>query len=230
MAGRRKKSTDDDVVKESNVIARAKLSPPANSVWEERIISQVVAFNRADEKEFPERSFMIGQVVNAKKITGAQIREIETASRRLAETTFTVYYSQEKFRVFPVFEYIDYDHGIISAKLNQGLKPHYLSLKNQFAIRSLPEFRTLSSVHSQQMFRILNSWAGLPEAVIPVVELHNSTNAPESLRKDFRNFRVRVLEVAHREINEKTSLKFDWEPIKQGRKVTAVRFIFKIKT
>jgi len=227
MARRRKKNTNsDEIVKESNVIARAKLSPPAHSVWEERIISQVVAFNRVDEKEFPERSFMIGQLVDTKNISGRQFKEIETAVNKLAGTTFTIYKSKEHFIVFPVFAHIEYDHGIISAQLNQSLKPHYLSLKNQFAIRSLPEFRKLSSVYSQQMFRLLNSWAGLPEAVIPVVELHNSTNAPESLRKDFRNFRVRVLEVAHREINEKTSLKFNWEAVKQGRKVIAVRFVF----
>lgn len=220
-----KKNKPDDV-KESNTIARAKLSPAANSVWEERIISQVVAFNRVEEKEFPERSFMIGQLVDTKNISGRQFKEIETAVNKLAGTTFTIYKSKEHFIVFPVFAHIEYDHGIISAQLNQSLKPHYLSLKNQFAIRSLPEFRKLSSVYSQQIFRFLNSWAGLPEAVIPLVELHNVTNPPPSILENYKNFKTRVLDIAHKEINEKTSLKFNWEAVKQGRKVIAVRFVF----
>jgi len=220
------KKNKSDAVKESNTIARAQLSPAANSVWEERIISQVVAFNRVEEKEFPERSFMIGQLVDTKNISGRQFKEIETAVNKLAGTTFTIYKSKEHFIVFPVFAHIEYDHGIISAQLNQSLKPHYLSLKNQFAIRSLPEFRKLSSVYSQQIFRFLNSWAGLPEAVIPLVELHNVTNPPPSILENYKNFKTRVLDIAHKEINEKTSLKFNWETVKQGRKVIAVRFVF----
>jgi hypothetical protein len=55
-------------------------------------------------------------------------------------------------------------------------------------------------------------------------------DTPKSLRADFRNFRIRVLEQAHKDIVERegSSLWYDWEPLKQGRgkKVTAVRFVF----
>lgn len=218
----------NDVVKESNAIARARLSPPADSVWEERIIAQVAAFNRVDDTEFPSTAFMVGQVVNSpKKISTLQMSEIQKATQKLASTTFTLYRDRHSFRSYAVFSYIDFDHGIITAKLNQDLKPHYLELKKQFALRALPGFRELTSVYSQQIFRFLNSWAQLPEAIIPIAELHHVTTAPDSLKKDFRNFRLRVLEIAHREINAKTSMKYDWEPIKKGRKVIAIKFIFK---
>lgn len=217
----------NDVVKESNEIARAQLSPPANSVWEERIIAYVAAFNRIQDTEFPETAFWVGQIVSlTKKISTRQLSEIHRAAKKLAGTTFTLYRSRNSFRTYAVFDYIDFDHGIITAKLNQSLKPHYLELKKQFTIRSLPGFCELTSIYSQQLFRLLNSWAKLPEAIIPITELHHVTTVPNSLKRDFRNFRVRVLNIAHREINQKTSLKFDWEPVKQGRKVIAVKFLF----
>lgn len=224
-----KKKNKNMVVKESNTIARAHLSPPAENVWSERIISQVAAFNRVDDNEFPETVFMIGRLVdNRKKVSGSQFNAIQKAAEKLAGTTFTIFENKHKFNVYPVFEYIKYDAGIISAKLNKGLKPHYLELKKQFAIRSLPEFRTLSSVYSQQIFRLLNSWKSLPKknVVIAVEELHKLAGAPDSLRANFKDFRARVLEPAQREINEKTALKWAWEPIKTGRKVTAIRFVF----
>ena len=49
-----------EVVKESNAIARAQLRPQAESVWEERIISQIVAFNRVDDTEFQKQIFFSG--------------------------------------------------------------------------------------------------------------------------------------------------------------------------
>lgn len=218
----------NDTIIESNAIARAQLSPPAGNIWEERIIAQVAAFNRLNDSDFPDTAFLVGQVVNSpKKISTRQLSEIQKAAEKLVSTTFTLYRSRNSFRTYAVFSYIDFDHGIITAKLNPSLKPHYLELKKQFAIRSLPGFRELTSVYSQQFFRFLNSWSNVAEKYITLEELHHVTAAPESFKKDFRNFRLRVLELAHREINTKTNLKYDWEPVKVGKKVVEIRFIFK---
>lgn len=220
-----------DRLAESNDIARAQLSPPADSVWEERIIAQVTAFNRIKDTEFPATAFMIGQLVNSKKkISTRQLTEIQKAAKKLASTTFTLFRSEESFRTYPVFAYVDYDCGIITAQLNPELKPHYLQLKKQFAIRSLPGFKNLSSVYSQQIFRYINSWGRMAEALVSIEELHHVTAAPISLRSNFANFKARVLDVAHKEINAKTNLKYDWEPIKPGRRVIKIRFIFKSQT
>lgn len=51
-------------------------------------------------------------------------------------------------------------------------------------------------------------------------------DTPPSFRADFKAFRVRVIEKAHKDIQEKTSLRFEWEPVKAGRTVEAIRFLF----
>lgn len=226
-----KKKIKIDRLAESNAIARAQLTPPATSIWEERIIAQVTAFNRLLDTDFPDTAFMVGQLVNShKKISTRQLRDIDKASINLIKTYFTVRHGPDSYYRYAVFSYIAFDSGIIMAKLNPDLKPYYLELKKQFAIRSLPEFRELTSVYSQQLFRHINSWGGMTEATVPIEELHHLTNAPPSLRKNFSNFKARVLDVAHKEINAKTSLKYDWKPIKPGKKVTKVQFIFTSKT
>lgn len=216
-----------EVVKESNAIARAQLRPQAESVWEERIISQIVAFNRVDDEDFPEADFMLGRLVDGrKKISGYVFQQIGKAVERLASTTYTIYHSRKKYDIFPIFSRISYDNGIISAKLNPELKPYFLQLRREFSMRSLPEFRRLSSIYAQQIYRFLCSVRALEETEVEIERLHFTTTAPESLKADFRKFRTRVLEPAEKEINSKTNLKFCWEPIRQGRKVVAVRFIF----
>lgn len=216
-----------DLVKESNAIARAQLVPQVESIWEERIIAQVAACNRMSDNEFPEHAFTIGQLAGGRKhIDGRTWTAINNACARLAGTKFRIQFSRSHFRVYAVFTYIEYDNGIISAKFNQDLKPYFLQLKREFTLYSLPEFRSLSSIHSQQLYRFLMSLRGLEDTTVPIERLHFVTSAPNTLKKDFRNFRMRILEPTEKEINAKTSLKFNWEPIRQGRKVTEIRFIF----
>lgn len=220
-----------NTIKESNAIARAQLLPPSESVWEERIIAQVAAFNRMDDEEFPEAAFMLGQLFDPKtKISGAKFQQINKAVERLASTTYKVYKSRTRFDIFPVFARISYDNGIISAKLNPELKPYYLQLKREFSMRCLPEFRRLSSIYAQQIYRFLCSIRAMGEATIDIEQLYFVTTAPESFKQNFKDFRRRVLEPAEKEINSKTRLNFCWEPIRQGRKVTVIRFIFSSNT
>lgn len=220
-----------DTIKESNAIARAQLLPPSESVWEERIIAQVAAFNRMDDEEFPEAAFMLGQLFDPKtKISGAKFQQINKAIERLASTTYKVYKSRTRFDIFSVFARISYDNGIISAKLNPELKPYYLQLKREFSMRCLPEFRRLSSIYAQQIYRFLCSIRAMGEATIDIEQLYFVTTAPDSFKQNFKDFRRRVLEPAEKEINSKTRLNFRWEPIRQGRKVTVIRFIFSSNT
>ena len=59
-------------------------------------------------------------------------------------------------------------------------------------------------------------------------ELHEFLSTPPSMRKDFKEFRVEVLERAYNEITEKTSLYYTWEPVRKGlRKVESIRFSFR---
>lgn len=216
-----------NIVKESNAIARAQLKPQAESVWEERIIAQIVAFNRIDDTEFPDADFMLGRLFDGrKKISGREFLEIGKAIERLASTTYTIYHSRKKYVIFPIFAHISYDNGFISARLNPELKPYFLQLKREFSMRSLPEFRKLSSIYSQQMYRFLASLRGLENTTVSIEQLHFVTTPPEVLKTNFSKFRARVLEPAEKEINAKTNLKFHWEPIRQGRKVTEIRFVF----
>lgn len=221
---KRVKPIDDNVIRESNMIARAQISPVVESVWEERIIAQVASMNKFDDSLFYEQSFMVGQILGWQKISTIKLQKIEKACEQLIQSYFKIK-TNKNFALYPIFSLIQYQDGIITAQLNEKLKPHYLELKRVFALRSLPEFRKLSSVYSQQIFRLLNSWANLPVAEIPLEELYHLTNPSPSIR-EYKNFKARVLHIAHREINEKTSIKYDWEPIKLGKKVIAIRFIF----
>ena len=87
------------------------------------------------------------------------------------------------------------------------------------------EFLLLPSTYSQRLFEVLKSWSGLPEAVIDLVDLFGMLDVPKSMQR-YPDFRRYVLEKAHKDITSQTGLRYQWEPIKQGRAVGAIRFTF----
>ena len=87
------------------------------------------------------------------------------------------------------------------------------------------EFLLLPSTYSQRLFEVLKSWSSLPEAVIDLSDLFQMLDAPASLQR-YPDFRRYVLEKAHRDITTRTGLRYEWEPIKKGRAVAAIRFTF----
>lgn len=222
----------NSIVKESNALARAEIIPAAKSVWEERMIAAVAARVRTDDLEFTEQIIPPEEISSRGEISTLQFSEMKKAADRLAATRYRVKAGKRGIMIYPIFEKIGInDTGKLVGKLNLGLKEHYIELREQFALRSLPEFQALTSIYSQILYRYLNACRNSPTGdwEAAVEDLYTLVDAPPSFRKDFRAFRVNVLEVAMKEINEKTELRFDCELIRHGkRKVSGIRFVFDV--
>ena len=218
----------NQLVKESNALARARVMPPSNTIWEARIIAVIAALNRVEDTEFYEQTVDARKLASVPELSTLQYQEVKRTVKALVHKVYEIQTGKTGFIGLPIFQRLEIDDdGVIKALFNSCLKPHYLKLREQFTMRSLPEFQVLTSTYSQQMFRYLSSWKDKIEISVSLLELHETFVVPPSFRKNFKEFRTRVLEIAHREITEKTTLKYEWEPIKRGlRKVVAVRFIF----
>jgi plasmid replication initiation protein len=224
-----KKAIQNQLVKESNAVARAKIKPKADSVWEERIISILLAKIRVDDKIFHEQTIPFEEMNGGRAMSSREYSEAKRAIDELGHKTYVMPRGWRGIAVYPIFQSVVIDdNGNIKARFNPELAEHFLELRKQFAIRSLPEFRELSGTYAQQLFRFLNSWKGAAEVTIGIDELHEFLSTPPSMRKDFKEFRLSVLERAYKEISEKTSLYYTWEPIRKGlRKVESIRFSFR---
>lgn len=108
------------------------------------------------------------------------------------------------------------------------MQPYLLELKGCFTVYNLTEYLSLPSLYSQRIFEITKSLANSKdgEAIISMADLHRFLDSPKSFQANFKDFRRFVLEKAHKDITEKTSFRFEWEPVKVGRSVEKIRFIF----
>jgi plasmid replication initiation protein len=213
-------------VKKANTLVRSKIS--ITDALGSRLLASLIACIRPDDTEF-----LDVYEIPVNKVTmrsdGKSYTEIKKVCRAL-QSAFaereTKVNGKPKFETWAFFGHIEYHDGTVKARFNADLGPMLLALQGHFTKYNLLEYLKLPSIYSQRIFEILKSWGDKPEVTISLIDLHNSLNTPATFRANFKNFRIRVLEKAHKDITEKTCLRYEWEPVKKGRGVVAVRFIF----
>jgi len=216
------------IVKKSNALARASWS--VKSVYEPRLVALVASRVRADDQDFQDYEIPLSELLGSSGDGRTRQLLVEVVEGLLGRVlTLPRPNGWAKCNVFSWCEY-DAKAGCIRARFDPGLKEHYLNLQSHFTQYSLMEFLLLPSTYSQRLFEVLKSWASLPEAVIDLSDLFQMLDVPSSLRANFKDFRRRVLEKAHKDITSQTGLRYQWEPIKQGRAVAAIRFTFGART
>lgn len=217
-----------EIVKKRNELVRSKIS--ISNAEGSRILASLIACVRHDDTQFkdtyrvPVKDFISDQ-------GGGSYARIKAVCRELAKATAEIEEPDPDgphpiFRIYTFFSSLIYRKGTVEARFNQEMQPLLLDLRRCFTQYNLMEYLTLPSLYSQKLFEILKSWANAPEVVLSVAELHRLLDTPASFRADFRQFRTRVFEKAHKDIQEKTSLRYEWEPVKSGRSVEAIRFLF----
>lgn len=211
------------IVKKSNALARARWS--AESVWEPRLVALLASKVHTDDTDFHVYEIHVSEILQGAH-SGRHYQEIESVIDKVMSRVLTIR-DDDGWTKYNVFSRCRFrrSEGILELGFHPDLKPHYLNLQ-RYMKYNLMEFLLLPSIYSQRMFEFLKSWDDKQETKISLVDLYELINAPESFRKDFRQLRIRVLEKSHKDITSKTTLQYEWEPIKKGRSVVEIRFIF----
>jgi plasmid replication initiation protein len=221
--GTRQIALPGTTIKKSNALARAKW--PVASAHEPALVSLVAArVNESDEDFHTYRipiSELIGKYSSKKDrqhlksvIRGLMGRVIEIDD----ESGWTMY------QVFSKCRYLEKE-ATLMVQFHPDLKSHYIGLKSRFTCYGLKEFLSIPGAYPKRLYEILKSWSDLPESTINVEDLREMVGVNGSLPR-WQDFKTKVLIRGQKLIHSHTSLRFEWEPIKTGRKVTAIRFVF----
>lgn len=124
--------------------------------------------------------------------------------------------------------YID-GAGKVSLGFAHGIMPQLANLKGQFTTYQLKQAAALRSVHSWRLLELLEQMRqkqGEGYLMISIDDFHHAMEASKSYRSNFNLLKVRIIEPAIKELNEKDGWAIDYTPLKKGRKVVALRFEF----
>lgn len=112
----------------------------------------------------------------------------------------------------------------ILIQLDRFLIPYLLQLKESFTSYQLVNVLLMKSKYSIRLFEILKSYEKMRTYTAEVTELKELLNTPENYNKYFNKFKVKVLDVALKEINTYTELEVKYSFKKNGAKITHIVF------
>ena len=138
---------------------------------------------------------------------------------------------QIKWVKIPWVSKCEYNSNVgVSIQLNDNLRPFLIRLKEHYTQYTLDNILCMKSVYAIRIFELLQErimTRVLPKEgqyiEISLQELRQCCDCEEKYPR-FTHFKDRVIETARREINELTMFRMEYEYVKEGKSVVAIRF------
>ena len=157
-------------------------------------------------------------------------RELKKATDRLFSRYFSLVVDT------PTGEEIHKVHWVSSAKYHKGdgwveinfsheATPYILLLNGKYTTYKLKMAASLRSYYSWRLLELLMQWKGTQQLYITLEDFRHALGIPKSYL--YKDIRVNCIEKAIQELHEKDRLVIEWEPIKKGRAVKALKFTWK---
>lgn len=122
------------------------------------------------------------------------------------------------------------NQGIVELSFSNDLKPYLLQLGSHFTKLEFNQMVSLNSIYAVRIYELCKQYEKLKERIIELQELKTILGIEkEKAYKLYGNIKLKILSIAEREINEKTDINIDFEEIKTGRKITAIKFLISAK-
>lgn len=116
----------------------------------------------------------------------------------------------------------------IEVRIDEDIQKYLIGWLTEYTQYSLWEVVPMKSRYSFVLFELLKSYAYQGNHIFDIDDLKSKIGATRYA--NFKDFRIKVLEIATREINQHTNLEITWETINKGRKVTQVKFYIREKS
>ncbi len=163
--------------------------------------------------------------------------QLQDAAKQLYKRSITFYEPAHKRSGKPLPPTMVQMRWVGSVKYQKGegwvelawwpdLLRHLLGLKAQFTTYQLQQASALRSAYSWRLLELLTRFQSTGWAEYTIEDFCASMEATEKQAADFAAVRRKIIEPAVKELQKKDGWLIQWQPIKAGRKVKALRFTF----
>jgi len=128
---------------------------------------------------------------------------------------------KEEYESLIPFPHVKIKSGVVKLTMLANVVPYFLELKRGFTQYELAAALALTSIYSQKLYELLSRWKDKKEWFVSLKELQKLLHADNYKYAQFKQW---CLDIATKELNEKTDLVVSWEAEKTGRSVTDIWF------
>jgi len=199
------------------------------SAVQQKLILAVVAMVDPRGNDLCRYTMQISDFMELAGITGkSAYQRIRRTSKRLMEKVFELKRPGSVLQLswFASVEYSE-GEGTVEIEISQKLKPYLLDLKRYFTQYELSNIIKMKSFYSIRIYELLKQYENMTIRIFDLEHLRDLLGIDPDKYKLYGHFKSKVLLVAQEEIGEKTDLNFDFEEIKDVRKVVKIKFIIR---
>lgn len=118
------------------------------------------------------------------------------------------------------------DEGKIEIQFTDSIMPYLKQVKERFMVYNLADISNFKSIYATRLFELLQEFKETGWMIKSLDELRHAFAVGNQYPK-YANFKARTIVPACEEINKNYHMKVRFEEIKDGKSVTAIKFIFK---
>ena len=200
------------------------------SLEEQKLILTLASMVQPEDEEFKPYIFRISEFIKLLGVENqSKYTEVPKITKELMKKVFEI---EEENRIIQTswLSGVIYEKGTgcVILKFNPDLKPYMLKLSSMFTRYKLSNVLSMRSKYSPRIYEILkcNEFKKQGYIEIEVDELRKLLKT-ENIYPRYNDFKRKVIEQSKKELDNLTDIKFDFEEIKTGRKITSIRFYIK---
>lgn len=212
-------------LKQHNAITTARYEI---TTTEKNIVYGIIAQIKENDPPDKVYTFHVSSICDGKEVKYNNIKE---ATNRLLSRVYEIKKPNGGWLKITMVSSIEYipECGTIEVKIDSKLRPYLFDLKNNFTTFQLKMALDLRSKYAKRMYEMLSQYKDTGFMKISVADLKErlkllDKETGEEKYSKWSMFVEKVLEVAKRELSEKTDIAFSYTPLKEGKKFTHLTF------
>lgn len=229
MAIKKKKALPTSlIVTQSNQLVEARYNLP---LAEQRLILTMISRIQPDDEDFKPYCISVGELAEFLGVDkSSAYRECKKTTENLLKRVVNIEEADGLLQVGWVSsaKYID-GSGMVNLSFDPMLKPYLLQLKGNFTSSKLEMLLSFKSQYTIRFYTLLKQYEKLKGREIDLEKLRELLGLRKEQYLLYADFRRYILLSVQKELTLKADLSFEYEEIKYGRKVGAIRFFISSK-
>jgi plasmid replication initiation protein len=230
------KSIEGASIRKHNDLIEAKYQLP--NLQEQRVIIMLLAQIKPNDEDF--KGYRIA-ITDFAKLVGLRVDGVYEELEKALKNLMTRVISIKKGKSFLLMNWLssaEYIHGsgYVELAFDPKLKPYLLQLQDHFTQYKLDKVLHFKSIYSIRLYELLKKDSfkvknGIFNVFFEYEELREKFGIGKKEYLLFANFKMKTIEVATREISDKTDLFIiDVKYGKTGRKITNITFCVGVRS
>ena len=116
--------------------------------------------------------------------------------------------------------------GSVTIKFTDDIMPYLSQVRQKFVLYNLKEISNFGSLYTTRLYELIQEFKETGYMIKSVDQLREAFSVGKKFRV-YNNFKRKTFDHACQEINNNYHMNLGYEEIKKGRKVVAIKFVFK---